>query len=134
MAKIEEIRYLCNRNILGKMQSNDWKKRLGVVYPTNPDFQYNDESHKEAAEVVPAGKQKLRILLERSGRAGKVVTLVTGFRGSEDELKALGKELKVRCGVGGTVKDGEITVQGDLRDKVVSLLWDMGYVMAKRGN
>lgn len=115
------------------MQSNDWKKRLGVVYSTNPDFQYHEENTPKQ-ETVPHGRQKLRVGIDRRGRAGKQVTLVTGFIGTEEELKELGKALKIKCGVGGSVKDGEIAVQGDFRDKVVSLLWDMGYVMAKRSN
>ena len=71
--------------------------------------------------------------IDRRCRAGKQVTLVSGFKGSDEDLKALGKTLKVKCGVGGTAKDGEITVQGDLRDKVTALLNSMGY-NAKRGN
>ena len=101
------------------MADNDWKKRLGVVYSTNPDFAYD-----EGAAVVT---------IDRSGRAGKQVTLVKGFVGTQEDLAALGKALKVKCGVGGTAKDGEITVQGDLRDKVTALLQGMGY-KAKRGN
>ena len=85
------------------MADNDWKQRLGVVS------------------------------IDRRCRAGKQVTLVTGFVGSEADLKELGKTLKVKCGVGGTAKDGEITIQGDLRDKVTALLNSMGY-RAKRGN
>ena len=77
--------------------------------------------------------QNLRVSLERSGRGGKQVTLVNGFRGAEDDLAALGKTLKVKCGVGGTAKDGEIVIQGDQRDKVTALLLSLGY-KAKRGN
>ena len=112
---------------------NDWKKRLGVVYSTNPDFRYEEEKAPEEA-TLDSGKQKLIVSLDRRNRGGKQVTLVTGFIGTEDDLKALGKALKVKCGVGGTAKDGEITIQGDLRDKVTALLHDMGYVRAKRGN
>lgn len=114
------------------MADNDWKKRLGMVYSTNPDFVFETEQAEEAATLEP-GKQKLIVTLDRRQRAGKQVTLVKGFVGTEADLAALGKTLKVKCGVGGTAKDGEITIQGDLRDKVTALLTDMGY-KAKRGN
>ena len=111
---------------------NDWKKRLGVVYSTNPDFQYKEESAAEQ-ETLPPARQNLRVGIDRRNRGGKQVTLVTGFVGSDEDLKALGKELKLKCGVGGSAKDGEITIQGDFRDKVVALLVGMGY-KAKRSN
>ena len=111
---------------------NDWKKRLGVVYSTNPDFAYQEASAPEA-ETLPPGKQRLIVGIDRRNRGGKQVTLVTGFVGRDEDLKELGRALKVRCGVGGSAKDGEITIQGDLRDKVTSLLKDLGY-NAKRGN
>lgn len=114
------------------MADNDWKQRLGVVYSTNPDFRY-EQDNAEEAQTLPLEKQKLTVSIDRRCRAGKQVTLVTGFVGSEADLKELGKTLKVKCGVGGTAKDGEITIQGDLRDKVTALLNSMGY-RAKRGN
>lgn len=114
------------------MADNDWKKRLGMVYSTNPDFVFDTGVEAKVLTLEP-DKQRLIVALDRRQRAGKQVTLVKGFVGSEDDLKALGKELKVRCGVGGTAKDGEITIQGDLRDKVTALLQGMGY-KAKRGN
>ena len=114
------------------MKDNDWKSRLGVVYSTNPDFQY-ETAPEEEAETLPPSKQRLIVAIDRRNRGGKQVTLVTGFVGKADDLKELGKALKTRCGVGGTAKDGEITIQGDLRDKVVALLKEMGY-NAKRGN
>ena len=114
------------------MKDNDWKSRLGVVYSTNPDFQYETQADAEA-ETLPPGKQRLLVTIDRRNRGGKQVTLVTGFVGTADDLKDLGKTLKTRCGVGGSAKDGEITVQGDFRDKVVALLKEMGY-NAKRGN
>lgn len=114
------------------MAENDWKQRLGVVYSTNPDFKYEHESVTEEETLAPE-KQKLTVSIDRRCRAGKQVTLVSGFVGSESDLKELGKTLKVKCGVGGTAKDGEITIQGDLRDKVTALLCAMGY-RAKRGN
>ena len=115
------------------MGDNDWKKRLGVVYSTNPDFVYAAEDDAAEAETLEPSRQKLIVSLERSGRAGKQVTLVRGFVGSAEDLAALGKTLKTRCGVGGTAKDGEITIQGDLREKVTALLLSLGY-KAKRGN
>ena len=114
------------------MKENDWKSRLGVVYSTNPDFQYETPVEAEA-ETLPPAKQRLIVSIDRRNRGGKQVTLVTGFVGTADALKELGKTLKTKCGVGGTAKDGEITIQGDLRDKVVALLKEMGY-NAKRGN
>lgn len=114
------------------MADNDWKKRLGVVYSTNPDFNYNTESDIEPDTLAPE-KQRLTVSIDRSHRGGKQVTLVKGFVGRGDDLSALGKTLKVKCGVGGSAGDGEILLQGDLRDKVVGLLQGMGY-NAKRGN
>ena len=114
------------------MADNDWKKRLGVVFSTNPDFVYEEEAEAEPATIEPQ-KQNLIVTIDRKGRGGKQVTLVTGFIGSSDDLAELGRALKVKCGVGGSAKDGEITIQGDFRDRVVSLLKDMGD-RAKRGN
>ena len=114
------------------MGQNDWKSRLGVVYSTNPDFNFQKGKEVEE-ETLPPQKQRLFVTLDKRNRAGKKVTLVTGFTGSSDDLTELGRALKVKCGVGGTAKDGEITIQGDLRDKVTALLIEMGY-NAKRGN
>ena len=114
------------------MADNDWKKRLGMVYSTNPDFVFEQNDEPQAVTPAPE-KQRLIVTIDRSGRAGKQVTLVKGFVGTDEDLAALGKTLKVKCGVGGTAKDGEITIQGDLRDKVTALLNSMGY-KAKRGN
>lgn len=115
-----------------QMADNDWKKRLGVVFSTNPDFNYEEET-EEQQETLEPSKQNLIVSIDRKGRAGKQVTLVTGFVGTDDDLADLGRALKVKCGVGGSAKDGEITIQGDFRDRVVTLLKDMGY-RAKRGN
>ena len=115
------------------MADNDWKSRLGVVYSTNPDFQYATQAAEEEQTLAP-DRQRLIVKIDRRQRAGKQVTLIEGFVGSQEDLAALAKTLKTRCGVGGTAKDGEITIQGDLRDKVVALLQSMGYVKAKRGN
>ncbi|MBE6234954.1 MAG: translation initiation factor [Bacteroidales bacterium] len=114
------------------MAENDWKKRLGVVFSTNPDFTYEEEAVQEEETLEPAG-QNLIVRIDRKGRGGKQVTLVTGFVGTADDLAALGRILKMKCGVGGSAKDGEITIQGDFRDRVVALLKEMGY-KAKRGN
>lgn len=112
------------------MKSNDWKERLGVMYSTNPDFQYDKEDVTEE-DTLPKEKQLLRISLDKRNRGGKVVTLVTGFRGTLGDLEALGKLLKVKCGVGGSAKDGEIIVQGDLRPKVLELLQKEGYIKSR---
>lgn len=112
------------------MKNNDWKDRLGVMYSTNPDFQYNTGNEEE--EVTWAKeKQLLRISLDKRNRGGKAVTLITGFRGTADDLAGLGKFLKVKCGVGGSAKDGEIIVQGDLRQKVLEILQKEGYVKSR---
>lgn len=111
---------------------NDWKARLGVVYSTNPDFQYQTEPAVEE-ETLPPQKQRLIVGIDRRNRGGKQVTLVSGFVGKADDLKELARALKTKLGVGGSAKDGEITIQGDFRDKVVSILQQMGY-QAKRGN
>ena len=111
---------------------NDWKQRLGVVYSTNPDFQY-ETAREEEAETLPPARQWLIVGIDRRNRGGKQVTLITGFVGTADDLKELARTLKTRCGVGGGAKDGEITIQGDFRDKVVELLKGLGY-NAKRGN
>ena len=111
---------------------NDWKQRLGVVYSTDPNFNYATKETAEAETLEPS-RQRLTVTIDRRNRGGKQVTLVSGFVGTQEDLAALGKTLKVKCGVGGSAKDGEITIQGDLRDKVTALLKGMGY-NAKRGN
>ena len=103
-----------------------------LVYSTNKEFFERQNSVPEA-ETLPPEKQRLTVRIDRRQRAGKQVTLIEGFKGSQENLAALAKSLKVKCGVGGSAKDGEITIQGDLRDKVTALLMDMGY-NAKRGN
>ena len=123
------VKYITRHSI---MKDNDWKKRLNIVYSTNPDFKYEEES-EEPQTTLPPEKQKLRVKTDRRNRAGKTVTLVTGFTGNNDDLTELGKKLKTRCGTGGSAKDGEIAIQGDFRDKVTALLTEMGY-KAKRGN
>ena len=107
------------------------KNRRGIVFSTNPDFEYQYEENEEQEEI-PANQQKLRVMIDRKQRKGKEVTLVTGFVGPDDELKDLAKFLKSKCGVGGSAKDGEIIIQGNYRDKVVDLLLDKGYSNTKK--
>lgn len=102
------------------------KKAIGVVYSTNPDYQYQYDDEPEIETLAPA-KQRLRVTLDRHHRGGKTVTLVTGFVGTDDDLQALGRSLKSRCGVGGSAKDGEIIIQGDHLDKVRQFLAGDGY-------
>ena len=108
------------------MAKNDWKKREGVVYSTNSDFEFNYLESASAA-TLPPQQQNLKVSLDKSMRAGKQVTLVNGFVGSSEDLEKLGKMLKSKCGVGGSVKDGEILIQGDPRDKIVQILIKEGY-------
>ena len=108
----------------------DRKKRIGVVYSTNPDYEYSDDSQEEA-DTLPKNQQKLRLNMERAGRGGKTVTLVKGFVGSEEDITALSKLLKQKCGVGGSVKDGEIIIQGDHRQRLIEILKKEGFCQAK---
>ena len=102
------------------------KNIVGVVYSTNPDYQYQYDEEPEA-ETLASEKQRLRVSLDRHHRGGKTVTLVTGFVGSDDDLQTLGKMLKGKCGVGGSAKDGEIIIQGDQQEKVRQALTAAGY-------
>lgn len=102
------------------------KKRVGVAYSTNPDFEYDDAQEAEA-EILPRQQQPLRLNMERAGRGGKTVTLVKGFVGSEADLNALCKLLKQKCGVGGAAKEGEIIIQGDHRQRLLEILKKEGY-------
>lgn len=108
----------------------DRKKRVGVVYSTNTDFGYSENSEDEMV-TIPKNQQKLRLNMERAGRGGKTVTLVKGFIGPEDDMMNLCKLLKQKCGVGGSVKDGEIIIQGDHRQRLVEILKKEGYTQTK---
>ncbi len=112
------------------MKKSDWKDRLGVMYSTNPDFEYNT-GDEENEDTLPKDKQLLRISLDKRNRGGKAVTLITGFTGTAEDLSDLGKFLKVKCGVGGSAKDGEIIVQGDHRQKVLEILQKEGYTKSR---
>jgi len=116
-------------------KDNDWKDRLGMVYSTNPDFKFqtSDESGDGAAqeETVPPSQQKLRLRMEKNGRGGKTVTVISGFRGPQSELEQLARSLKTFCGCGGSCKDGEIVIQGDMRPKLLERLHAQGYTNAK---
>ena len=105
---------------------------MGLVYSTNPNVKIGEDIPE--VETLAPGSQKLIVAIDRSGRAGKQVTLVKGFVGRDSDLSELGKRLKTRLGVGGSAKDGLIIIQGDWRDKTVALLKELGYTLAKRGN
>ena len=109
---------------------NDWKKRLNIVYSTNPDYHYQGDDAEEQT-TLPNEKQLLRISLDKRNRKGKAVTLITGFVGTNNDLETLGKLLKTKCGVGGSAKEGEIIVQGDHRQKVLEILQKEGYAKSR---
>ena len=112
------------------MKDHDWKKRLGVVFSTASDYDYQTDAEEEV-QTLEAKVQKLRVRIEKNGRGGKTVTIVSGFIGTLEDLQSLGKSLKNKCGVGGSVKDGEILIQGDFKLRIVDLLRVMGYTQTK---
>jgi translation initiation factor 1 len=118
-----------NSHFMSK-KNNDWKKREGVVYSTDSSFQF-EYQQQEDSKTLPPQQQNLKVGLDKSMRAGKQVTLVTGFVGATSDLDQLGKVLKSKCGVGGSVKEGTIIIQGDHRDKIVDLLKKDGYKAKK---
>ncbi len=114
------------------MSKKNKKNKGGIVYSTKPNFVGPEEESGDTA-TPPPYLQDLRVMLDKKARGGKKVTLVTGFKGNEEDLKSLGKELKSKCGVGGTVKNGEILVQGDFREKILDMLKQKGYKSKKSG-
>ncbi len=108
------------------------KEKVNIVYSTNPDFQFQFDEEEEQ-ETLAKNQQKLYVSIDRKQRGGKEVTLIEGFIGNEDDLKELGKMLKSKCGVGGSVKDNEILIQGSFRDKIYDMLVKEGYGVKKKG-
>jgi translation initiation factor 1 len=108
------------------MSKRSKKDRTGIVYSTNPDFEYEYRDEIEE-ETLPPDEQQLRVYIEKKGRKGKPVCIVTGFVGTADDLSDLARTLKTKCGVGGSAKDGEIILQGTMKNKVVGTLVNLGY-------
>ncbi|MEJ7556811.1 MAG: translation initiation factor [Pedobacter sp.] len=105
----------------------------GIMYSTDPSFVVSSVEDDQPAMTVPKNQQNLRVMLDKKNRGGKAVTLVTGFNMDEEEIEKLGKQLKTKCGVGGSAKGGEILIQGDFRDKIVDLLLKEGFKVKKSG-
>ena len=112
------------------MSKKNQSRPDGLAYSTNKDF-FNDFPEQEEQPTLPKDKQKLRVKLDTKQRAGKVVSLVEGFVGMNDDMEALGKQLKTKCGAGGSIKDGLIIIQGDYKEKIIMWLKDWGYVLTK---
>lgn len=106
------------------------KKKIGVMYSTNSNYEYEYESEQE---TLPIAEQRLEAWIDKKNRGGKIATIVKGFVGTKSDLKDLGKMLKSACGVGGSAKNGEIIIQGNVRDKVMKLLEDKGYFCKRVG-
>ncbi|MBW6481604.1 MAG: translation initiation factor [Vicingaceae bacterium] len=100
-----------------------------IVYSTNPNFEFEDEN--EEIETLPKEKQQLKVTIDRKQRKGKSVTLITGFVGEKEDLDKIAKELKSKCGVGGSAKNNEIIIQGEFKEKIVNLLIKNGYLKTK---
>ena len=112
--------------------ANKKKEKVNIVYSTNPNFQFQFDEEEEI-QTLPNAQQKLYVSIDRKQRAGKEVTLVEGFVGTDEDLKELGKMLKSKCGVGGTAKDNEILIQGNFKEKIFDLLVKEGYSVKKKG-
>lgn len=119
---------LCQKKKMAKKNTSD---KNGFVFSTDPNFKFEQDENEITETLLPA-QQQLRILLDKKQRAGKAVTLITGFIGTDDDLEKLGKQLKNFCGTGGSVKDGEALVQGDQRDKVLQWLLKNGYTKSRK--
>lgn len=104
--------------------------KKNIVYSTNPSFEFEEEN--DAIETLPNEKQPLKVSLDSKKRKGKSVTLITGFVGSEEDLITLAKELKSKCGVGGSAKNNEILIQGELKDKITDILLKSGFIKTKK--
>ncbi|MFN5621538.1 MAG: translation initiation factor [Flavobacteriales bacterium] len=115
-----------------KPKSNSLADLGGMVYSTNPN--YKPEVTDEQAESFSPAQQDLRVWLEKNHRGGKTATVIKGFIGSDADLEALGKTLKTKCGTGGSAKDGEIIIQGDHREKIMTMLAQLGYKAKKAGS
>ena len=113
-------------------KDNDWKRRDGLVYSTSENFEFGDNEGSQD-ETLPPSQQNLRVQLDKKSRGGKQVTLINGFVGTDEDLKELGKTLKIKCGVGGNSKEGEILIQGDFRTKILEYLIQSGYKAKKIG-
>ncbi len=116
-----------------KKKKNDWKKREGVVYSTNENYEYQFKDLFQNIDTDMPLKQEFKVQLDKKQRRGKQVTLITGFKGTEKDLRELGKKLKAKCGVGGSAKDAEIIIQGDHRDKVIKILEAEGHSVKRVG-
>jgi translation initiation factor 1 len=114
------------------MAKKNKKQRIDIIYSTNDDFDFDYDEDNEV-ETLPSSQQMLKVSLDKKARKGKTVTLIDGFIGTEQDLKDLGKLLKSKCGVGGSVKEGQIFIQGEVRDKVMILLKESNYQVKRVG-